>query len=164
MRTFCKPFLLALVIFLCSGGMQAQTSNTPLNQVELMKQFLGTWKGELGKDTIIIGENISFGNGLVCTSQIIAKGKILDSVKQLIGYDKKTDKFIIAELKESSPAIELCSTWFTSANTGEIIIFNPENVSLKFEFEFKTSDLIVQTALLDNLMVKQITLKRVKDK
>ena len=112
-----------VVIFLFSTiRIQAQTTQTKLNQIELMKQFLGTWKGETSKDTVITGHNTQFGTGLECVSQIAIKGKILDSVKQLLGYDKKYDKFILTELIKSSPVIEICASWFISKNAGEMEI------------------------------------------
>ncbi len=40
----------------------AQQPENKLNQVELMEQFIGSWKCELGKDTILIGDNYSIWN------------------------------------------------------------------------------------------------------
>jgi L-ascorbate metabolism protein UlaG (beta-lactamase superfamily) len=137
---------------------------TKLNQVELMKKFAGSWKSELGKDTLLITVNTPFGTGMVSSSQTTVKGKILDSVKQLFGYDKKIDKFIIAEQIKSSPVIEICNAWFTSETGGEIVITNPENTPLRFTFEFRTPDLIVQRAILNGKVVKEISLIRLKKK
>jgi hypothetical protein len=163
LKTFSKIILISGLLLFNTYGIKAQTTNTKLNQVELMKQFVGSWKSEMGKDTIITGENTAFGNGLICNSQIIARGKIINSIKQLFGYDKKIDKFIVAELIESSPVIEMCEVWFTSKNKGELIITNPANVALKYKFEFKTPDMIVQTALEGDKVIKDITLTRVKE-
>ena len=163
-----RKFFLTLIIFesllLLMNVSQAQTTNPHLNQVELMKQFLGSWKGEVGKDTIIIGNNAQFGSGLECSSQIVTKGKVLDSVKQLFGYDKTIDKFIIAELIKSSPVIELCGTWFTSEHAGEMVLFkdisDPGKATLRWKFEFKTPDMIIQTALLNDKIIKVLTITR----
>jgi len=141
----------------------AQSSEVKLDQIELMKQFLGRWKGDLGNNTIFMSENKQFGNGAISNSVITTDGKVVDSVVQIYGYDNKTEKFIIAELKESSPVIELCSIWFTSENTGEIIIINPENAPLKFKFEFKSPNMIEQTATQENKVVNKIVLKRVEE-
>jgi len=84
-------------------------------------------------------------------------------VKQLYGYDKKIDKFIVAELIKSSPFIEICTSWFTSQNSGELVVTNPENAPFTFKFEFKNPDLIVQTALQDDKLVREITIIRIKD-
>ena len=163
MKTIYKTLLIAGFVLIGAFDLQAQTTDNKLNQVDLMKKFVGRWKCELGKDTVLIGENISFGTGLVCSTQIIANGKILNSVKQLYGYDKKIDKFIVAELIESSPVIEICTSWFTSQNTGELIVTNPDNAPFRFRFEFTNADLIVQTAIQNDKVIKEITITRIKD-
>jgi len=63
---------------------------------------------------------------MISKSQIFTKDNVLDSVIQVFGFDKKADKFIMAELIKSSQAIEICSTWFTSNKTGETLIINPD--------------------------------------
>ena len=163
MKIFYKTILIAGFVLIGTIELQAQTPDNKLNQVDLMKKFVGRWKCELGKDTVLIGENIAFGTGLICSTQIITNGKILNSVKQLYGYDKKIDKFIVAELIESSPVIEICTSWFTSQNTGELIVTNPDNAPFRFRFEFKNADLIVQTAIQNDKTVKEITITRIKD-
>jgi uncharacterized protein len=143
-------------------GTQPQSIPAQLNQIDLMKQFIGTWKCEIGKDTILVSENLPYGNGIVSNSHTMARGKIINSVKQLYGYDVVSDKVIIAELIESSPVLEICNSWFTSNTTGELVIINPAKARIKFKFEFKTPDTIVQSALFGNTVVKEITLNRVK--
>jgi len=163
MKTIYKTILIAGFVLIGAFDLQAQTTDNKLNQVDLMKKFVGRWKCELGKDTILISENIAFGTGLVCSTQIKANGKILNSVKQLQGNDKKIDKFIVAELIESSPVIEICTSWFTSQNTGELVVTNPDNALLRFRFEFKNADLIAQTAIQNDKVVKEITITRIMD-
>lgn len=162
MKTFYKSLLIAIFYLISINGTQAQTNQIKLDQVELMKQFIGTWKCELGKDTFLISENTPFGTGMLSNSQIVTKGLALDSIIQLYGYDKNADKFIIAEQIKSSPVIEICTTWFTSGSTGEIIVTNPENAPFKFRFEFKNPDTIVQTAVRNGKVVKEITGTRIK--
>jgi hypothetical protein len=163
MKIFYKTLLIAGFVLIGTFKLQAQTTDNKLIQVDLIKKFVGRWKCELGKDTVLIGENIAFGTGLVCSTQIVANGKILNSVKQLYGYDKKIDKFIVAELIESSPVIEICTSWFTSQNTGELVVTNPDNAPVRFKFEFKNADLIVQTAIQNDKVIKEITITRIKD-
>ena len=127
-----------------------------------MKQFLGSWKCELGKDTFLLSKNIPFGTGMISTSQIITNGVPLDSIAQLYGYDKKAGKFILAEQIKSSPTIEICSVWFTSKNTGEIIVTNPENAPFTFKFEFKSPKLLVQKAIQNDKVVKEVIGMRIK--
>jgi hypothetical protein len=161
METILRTILIAIFVSLSISVVKAQPKPDQLDQVELMKQFLGTWKGELGKDTFLISENKSFGTGMVSIARIITKETCLDSIRHLYGYDKKNDKFILAELIKSSPVIEICNSWFTSKNTGEIVIVNPANVNVRFKYEFKNQDMIVQTALVNDKVVKEISLTRI---
>ena len=163
MKIFYKTILIAGFVLIGTFELQAQTTDNKLNQVDLMNKFVGRWTCDLGKDTVLIGENTAFGMGLVCNNHIIANGKILNSVKQLYGYDKKIDKFIVAELSESSPVIEICTGWFTSQNTGELVVTNPDNAPFRFRFEFKNADMIVQSAIQNDKVIKEITFTRVKD-
>jgi hypothetical protein len=158
--------LLVAFLLLFTNGIQAQTTQTRLNQVELLKQFLGTWKSEIAKDTIIIGYYTPFGNAVESNLQIVTKGKILDSWKRFCGYDKKNDKLIIAKLMKSSPVIEISEFWFTSKNTGEGVVIqdisHPENTTIKWKIEFKSPDLFVQTAIQNNKIVAVRTFTREK--
>ena len=163
MKKITKLLLFSLLILFNMNKIQAQALETKLDQVELMKQFIGKWKGEFGDNSIFMSENKQFANGIISNSYITTDGKIIESVVQLFGYDNKTDKFIIAELKESSSVIEICSTWFTSINTGEIIITNPNDAPFRFEFEFKTPDMIEQTAIQDSKVVNKIILERIEN-
>jgi hypothetical protein len=94
---------------------------------------------------------------MISKSNMFTKDNVIDSIIQVFGFDKKADKFILAELIKSSQAIEICSTWFTSNKTGEILIINPENARLKFKFEFKSPTYLIQTALYDDKVVKVVT-------
>ena len=68
-------------------------------------------------------------------------------------------RFSIGILRVLS-VVEICSSWFTSKNTGEILITNPDNAPYRFKFEFKNPDLILQTAIQDDKVVNEILLKR----
>ena len=162
MKKIYKTSLIAILLLTCINGLQAQKTQAKPDQQKLIKQFAGTWKCELGKDTFLITENNLFGTGMISNSQIVANGKVIDSIRQLYGYDKKIDKFIIAELIESSSVVEICNVWFTSENSGEIVITNPENSPLKYKFEFKSPDRIIQTAILNGRVFKEITGNRTK--
>jgi len=163
MRQLSKILFITLLIIFCMNKVFAQSTEKNLDQVELMKQFLGIWEGEFGNNIFFKSENIQFARGLISNSQVIKDGKIVDSIAQIYGYDIKKDKFIIAELKESSPSIELCLIWFTSERIGEIVVVNPEDAPLKFKFEFKSPDIIEQIAIQDGMIINKIILKRVTE-
>jgi len=63
-------------------NIQVQTPQTKLDQVELMNQFIGTWKGEFEENSIFICENKQFSNGIISNSQITTNGKIIESLAQ----------------------------------------------------------------------------------
>ncbi len=163
MKQLTKIVLITSLMIVSMNKAFSQSTETRLNQVELMKQFLGTWEGDFGNNTFYKSENKPFANGFTSNSQVTTDGKIVDSIAQIYGYDTKIDKFIIAELKKSSPGIELCLIWFTSEKTGEIVITNPENAPLRFKFEFKSPDTIEQVAIQDNKVLNKITLRKVKE-
>ena len=136
-----------------------------LNQVELMKQFLGTWKWDISKDTTAFYEAISYGTGLDCYFKVTTKGKIVLEGKQLRGYDKKLDKFIFSGMMKGTDMI-IFARWFISKNKYLFIpyndISNPEGASLKWEGEFKSPDMIVETKIVNNKPISTSTWTRVK--
>jgi hypothetical protein len=136
-----------------------------LNQVELMKQFLGTWKWDIAKDTTAFYEAKSYGTGLDCYFKVISKGKTVMEGKQLRGYDKKLDKFIFSGMMKGTDMI-VFARWFISKNKYIFIpyndISNPEGAPLKWEGEFKSSDMIVETKIVNNKPISTSTWTRVK--
>ncbi len=56
---------ITVFILICSTGMQAQTTQTKLNQVELMKQFIGTWQSNVGKDSVDVREWQNYGSAFL---------------------------------------------------------------------------------------------------
>jgi hypothetical protein len=87
---------LVTIIILCTNGIQAQSTQPKLNQMELMKEFMGIWKGEIAKDTVMIMNFTSYGKAVENSYKIIVKDKILYSGKEIYGYNQKYDKIILA--------------------------------------------------------------------
>jgi hypothetical protein len=163
-----KSFLILVIAgFMVIGlsEIQAQTTQPKLNQVELMKQLIGSWKADMGKDTTFFMEVKPFGTGLECYSNTVNKGKILMEAKQLAGYDKKIDKIVYVNL-EKGKDIEILAVWFISNNKYMSIpysdIANPEKASFKYEAEFKSPNLIVETLIINGKPLKTYTYTRIK--
>jgi hypothetical protein len=138
-----------------------------LNQVELMKKFAGKFKGELGKDTVVISDIKPFGiSGLEANQKMLLKDKVLTEEKNVWGYDKKYDKYICARIWKENPEIVLMVFGFTSENTCERIplefISNPEQATSKTIYEFKSPDLIVKTDIVNGKPVRTYSFTRVK--
>jgi hypothetical protein len=158
------------VISGAESGIEQSVKNSEtseeLNQVEFMQQFLGTWKAEYGKDTILTFNARPFGNGSERDWTLSTKGKIITSAKVLFGYDSKSDKQIAATLYKSSPEIEIWAWRATSKNTAEGVplkdITNPDYAIFKMKTELKSPDLAIMTNLVNNKVVGTHTWTRVK--
>jgi hypothetical protein len=164
MKTFVSTTLIVLLL-IGANVAQAQTPQAKLNQVELEKQFIGTWKSEIAKDTIMYAEFTQFGL-MKGNIKVVTKDKILDSGEELFGYDKESDKSIQVTVWKSSTDIEINAWQFVSKNIKVGVplkdISNRPNATLKFKIEFKSSDLWVMTTLQNNQVVGTVTMTRVK--
>jgi hypothetical protein len=164
MKKYCLSALIAVILFLCTSGVQAQTIKEKLNQVELMKQFIGTWKCEFPRGGVQIQDYIPFGSAMVNDIKIIHADTIIFLGKSLWGYDKINDKIVSAEILNDEPLITINTFWFTSKNT---MISQPE-VSpesgdlLGNRFEFKTPDILTVTTINNNRDIETYTFNRIK--
>ena len=89
MKKFNGLFISGLIAVCFSLGLIAQSSQQNFDQVELMKQFVGTWKTELGVDTIMLWEVIPSGKGYLNNAYWQAKGKTYSTVNGIIGFTWK---------------------------------------------------------------------------
>jgi hypothetical protein len=148
-----------------ANKLQTQPNQTELNQAELMKQFVGTWKN-VGKDTIFVWECKSFGNTLELTIKTETKGKVTINAKSLMGYDKENDRLIEAVIDPESPEIYLCPCWFSSKTSFTQILWkdiaDPEKADFKWAIEFINSDSFVITQIKNNKKGEPYTYLREK--
>jgi hypothetical protein len=157
------------IIYGVESYIQQNVKNTEtskeLNQVELHKQFVGNWKAEMGKDTVTFWDVKYYGTGIEGYFKVVAKGKIFMDGKQLWGYDKNLDKYVMSEMVKGMDN-KLYSSWFISANKCIMLsyndISNPDNASTKYEVEFKSPDILVQTTIVNNKTIKIDTMTRLK--
>jgi hypothetical protein len=137
-----------------------------LNLVELMKQYIGTWKAEYGKDTVLVYNARPYGDGSERDMTLSTKGKIIYSAKVFYGYDSKSDKLIEVTLPKSSPELNIVAWWATSKNTWEGVplkdIANPDNAVSKMKNELKSPDLFIMTDIVNNKVVGTHTFIRDK--
>lgn len=165
MKTFFLTSMIVVFLVLCTNGIQVQTTQTKLNQVELMKQFVGSWECKIAKDTTCFFNIMPYGTGLECNFKYVTKGKTVMEGKQLWGYDKKADKYMVSFLVKGTD-MKLFSLWFTTK--GKYIeipygnISDPEKAALKFEGEFKSPDRAVETTFVNNKPIKTDTYTLVK--
>jgi len=155
----------ALLLFI-PNVIQVQCSQPQLNQVELLKQFPGSWKTEFSEGTTMILEFTPFGDAMMGNAKTITTDTSFNSMKYLWGYDNKNDKIIIAEIFSHTPVMEIDAGWFSSKNTFDAMLFSditsPENALKKWKFEFKSPDLLVFTTIQNNNIVSVLEWTRIK--
>jgi hypothetical protein len=156
------------IIYLVDSNVEKNVpseSSKGLNQVDLAKQILGSWKCDVAKDTTVFWEQKPFGTGQDIYFKYVTKGKTVLEGKQLCGYDKKMDKIIFAHLIKGMD-MELYAVWFISHKKFVIIPFsdisNPEKASIRWEGEFESPDMYIETTIINNKPIKIETYTRVK--
>jgi hypothetical protein len=164
-----KPFpptTIVIILVLFTNEVQSQTISAKLDQVELMKQFIGSWKCNIAKDTISFWDAKFYGTGLDCNYRFVTNEKVIKEGKQLWGYDRKTDKFIWS-LMDKGGDIEIYAAWFISKTKYiEILysyILSPEKTSWKCEGEFRTPDMMVETTTINNKSIRTDTYTRIME-
>lgn len=167
MKILCSSITIAVFLLICTSRIQAQTAQPKLNQVELMKQFVGSWKVQESKDTTFFWEAKSYGTGLEGNYKTVTLGKTVTEGKFLQGYDKKTDKSIYVELSSGMDQdVDINATWFISKSKYKYIplsdVSNYEKASYKIEGEFKSPDMFVETTIKNNKTSKIETYIRIK--
>ena len=136
-----------------------------LNQVELMKKWIGTWKSDITKDTSAIWVETSYGTGLEGVFKFSTKGNTYLEGKEFAGYDKKMDKYIAALMNKGND-IEIHALWFTSNNKCVLLplseVSNPETASFRLESTFVSPDIEIDTIFINSKPVKTQTWRKIK--
>ena len=136
-----------------------------LNQVELMKQFIGNWKVGMAKDTVLYWDAKAFGTGFESYFKTVAKDKIISEGKQLFGYDSKLDKCVSASFFKGMD-MEIWALWFTSNNKFVITYYsdisNPDKSSFKMDGEFTSPNAYSETYFMNGKAVMKYNYVRVK--
>jgi hypothetical protein len=156
-----------LFFFLSVNGIYAQNAQTDLNQMELLKQFTGTWENKAIKDTLYTAEFKPYGSGgLEFNLKGVAQGKLWLEMRQLWGYDKKSDKIVIGGLMKDSPSFMLQAAWFTAKNRFEQVPYefasNPDKAGFVVVFDLKSPDLVIRTEIVNGKSLVPETYTRVK--
>jgi hypothetical protein len=164
MKKYCLTAMITVFLLLCTNGIQAQTSQTKLNQVELSKQLTGNWKWDVAKDTTAYYEGKSYGTGIGGNFKYVTKGKTIFEGQRFYGYDERINKYIGVSIEEQD--ITIYAMWFTSNNKFIVInyddISNPEKATWKVEGEIKSPDMFIQTIVKDGKPVLTETMIRIK--
>jgi hypothetical protein len=92
MKKLCLTSVIAVFLLFLSTGIHGQT--TQLDQVKLMKQTIGTWQANHGKDTVEVWECKQYGpQAFVLDMSWIIKGQKIPMNVDNIGYSQQEGKF-----------------------------------------------------------------------
>jgi hypothetical protein len=136
-----------------------------LNQAELAKQFIGTWKSEVN-DTILIYDQRPYGNlGQEVTFKITAKGKPVAEGKQLVSYDNKLDRIVVTNVTRDAD-MWVGSLQFDSKNKVSFVfgqdIYHPESAVIRVEGEFLSPDMYVEKQYKEDKLISTYTYTKIK--
>jgi len=145
---------IAVFLLLCSQTTQAKATECKdeghqeqLDQLELFKQFVGTWRLEVSADTVEIWEVKLYEKACVGMGYRVINGKKTFWYNQTIGFMPKQDKFKGYTVWKNGWGNTIFGS-FISKNkwTGEWVRnFNPEEVTGRIEFVFETPTNFVVT-------------------
>ena len=165
MKKLCLTIVVFVFLLSISNVIQAQNTQTKLNQVELMKQWLGTWQNDTAKDTIEIWEAKPYGKAIIAAVYRVIKGVKSDSYMINFGYDDRDDKIKGFNLSPNTDFM----TWIGVFTTDKLFkvdaldSFKPEIVWFKNEVEFKTNtEMIVRGYDAKGIKTGEWTYKKVK--
>lgn len=92
MKKICSTTMIAVFLLLFSNEISAQTIQSKLNQMELMKQLLGTWQRTTDEGTVEILETKLFGEAVIITLTDEIKGEKSPVFMELSGFDDRDGK------------------------------------------------------------------------
>ena len=168
MKKICLTITIAVFLLFLLNGVQAQTTQTKLNQVELINQspIEGSWKYEYGKDTTGYGDFIIFGTGIDAIGKLVSKGKTVRETRINWAYNKTIDKMIgLSQIKGGDNASLWAVKWISNNNYILVPykdISNPEESSRKTVGTFKSHDVLEITYYINNKLDKTVIYTRVK--
>ncbi len=141
---------------------QIPNSDPNLDQAILLRQFEGSWHCEIGPDTSAIWDMEPYGSGYVASLKYISRGKIVKEGKGVYGYDETTGKISEAGITKGKN-IGVFSMWFITEKKFILIPYsdlaNPDKASFRMEGEFKDPDILIETTISNNKIIKTKTWK-----
>ncbi len=91
MKAVCLTTMITVLLF-STDGILAQTVDTKLDQMKLMKQLVGTWQRTTDEGTVQILETKLFGEAVIETFTYEIKGKKSPVFMELSGFDDRDGK------------------------------------------------------------------------
>jgi hypothetical protein len=148
MKTLISKIVLIAFLICLSGGIEAQTPASKLDQQKLMSQNLGIWHHNVSKDTIEVWEIARYGTAFEIKVYNLVKDKKVHIRKDLSSLNITDGKFYGVQHYYNGTI----STWlgaFTSEKKMDVDFvknFDPATVFAKYEFVNDTPDSFTMTA------------------
>jgi hypothetical protein len=136
-----------------------------LNQAELAKQFLGTWKCTFNDTTVVFDQRPYGKLGQEVLFKVSTKGKTVAEGRQLVAYDNKQDRiFITSATKDADMWIG--SLRFNSRNKYAYVfagdMYHPESAIFRGEGEIVSPDEYVEKFMQGDKVLRTFTYTRMK--
>ena len=142
MKKSITIFLCLSLVFSVSLTISAQSTGMDLDQVELMKQFSGTWKTEGGEDTTFIWEIIPFGKGYEAIGNWKAKGETYSTIKSVFGFANEMKKVNMFHLDQGGDITRALGEFVSEIKiVMEFLNFDHSRILAKWESSFSTPDI-----------------------
>ncbi len=164
-----KFFISFLVLTVFTFGfivcVSAQSSETDLDQVKLMKQYIGKWTAESGKDSLWLWEITPSDKGYVHAFYLKVKGKTVATHPGIMGFggeDRNVNMFTLF----SNGFITRDIGGFVSDNKSIFERFPPQNKKTVFgtwECTFITPDKFTAIWKVKGVIKREFIYIRVKE-
>ena len=147
MKTFFFATMTVVFLLYLTNGIQAQTTQTKLDQVELMQAWVGTWQRVIGKDSILVLEFQQYGKGFIQDLSLITNGNKSIQGKACYSFSAKEDKFKVFSLTADGNYLTFIVYFTTEKKWDQFLVqdFNHEKILLKGEGELVTPNIYTST-------------------
>lgn len=137
----------AVLLLLSTNVMKSQTTQTKLNQTELMKQFLGTWQSNISKDTVEVWECKEYGKSFETSVYFLIKDKKVPIRLDNLTLSSDIDKFKGFQIYYNGSYSTYIGSFISDKKFAVDFVqdFNKDIVHIKYEFVIETTKNVTMT-------------------
>ena len=141
MKKTLNIMLPLLILFSTSLCVSSQSTEKKLDQVELIKQFIGTWKANVAPDTVAILKFTPVDGGFLVLQEMKAKGKTYQTEAAIVGFSKDKQSVISVDLWASGNITQDIGKFVSDRKfLSERIAFDKKLAVMMIEWEFLSPD------------------------
>lgn len=146
-KTFFLTNLMFVFLLTYSAGIHAQTTASNLDQVKLMKQILGTWQGDVGKDTVEVREHQQYGKSFTSNVSLVIKGTKSPFYMASYCFDSKEGNIKGFILYANGDYLTFIAKWTTEKKFHIDVVqnFKPESLVRKVDYLVESPAKITRT-------------------